>query len=308
MSAFGATPGPTFHVVRARSSTRCTAPCTSRRRRARRARRRAGDVCEPWPLQSSGFGSGCGTGWRRAGRVGVVGVADEVDAALDLRARAGRTAAGSAGSVSGGERRLVAGRRAGAAEVGVRVVDARVDDGDLDALAVEAVQAVPRGGRADQRDAVRCCRASAAAAGERRRRRRSAPSAFTLFVGDLDLDAVVRRLVRGEHGAAERARLLLDRLLLRLQLTFKRGLVGLRQRRCRVDDGDRIGRHLQDHGRRLVAQAERCDGGREVGDRPSGHDRRVVRGGSCRHDPRARIASATPVASARGLLTRAKRT
>ena len=44
------------------------------------------DTCEPWPLQSSGFGSGVRD--RRGvavGRARVIAVPDEVDATLDLR-------------------------------------------------------------------------------------------------------------------------------------------------------------------------------------------------------------------------------
>ena len=70
--------------------------------------------------------------------LGVVAVADEVGAALDTRRGRAEPAPAAVGGGLAAPARLV--RRDGArtAEVRVRVVDPRVDDGDLDAFAVKA--------------------------------------------------------------------------------------------------------------------------------------------------------------------------
>src|SRR5206468_2239357 len=86
-----------------------------------------------------------------AGVVGIVVVADEVGAALDLGG-AGTEKRGVGRGGVGGEGRLVGGRRAGTAEVGMGIVDAGVDDGDLDPLAVDAGDAGPGERRLDPLD------------------------------------------------------------------------------------------------------------------------------------------------------------
>ncbi len=68
MSAFGATPGPMVHelpeIVVALYGPVYVLPFASTPEPAA-----VPATCEPCPLQSSGFGSGCGTGWK-AGSAG----------------------------------------------------------------------------------------------------------------------------------------------------------------------------------------------------------------------------------------------
>src|SRR5262249_30518758 len=83
---------------------------------------------------------------------GVVVVADEVGAALHLgRAGAEKRRVGRRGVHR--ERGFVAVDRSGTAEVLVRVIDAGVDDADLDSLTVHAARAGPGDRRPDARDA-----------------------------------------------------------------------------------------------------------------------------------------------------------
>ena len=198
-----------------------------------------------------------GVGPRDQGRVtrvraGVVVVADEVPAALDargVRAEQGRVGRLGVGRVGG----LVGLDGAGATELGVGVVDAGVDDGDLDALAGEA-RVLP-----DLRDAEVGARGGVAAGVDldgvdgldvgRLCQRRD------VLAGHLDLDAVVGVLHLGQHLAAERLRLVLDGLLLALELVADRGLVapGELLVGLRLDDGDGVARHLDDHADRLGA-------------------------------------------------------
>ena len=137
---------------------------------------------------------------QRVARVGVIAVADEVDTALDARRRRAEQ------PWIGGQRPLRVGRcvrRGGAraAEVGVGVVDAGVDDRDLHALAVQP-QALPDGRSADERDAADVVRLHEL----QRPDRHDAGQRSKLFhavVRDANLDAVVSRLVMGHDGAAE---------------------------------------------------------------------------------------------------------
>src|SRR5262249_52191999 len=134
-------------------------------------------------------------------RVGVVAVADQVGAALDL------------GGIGAEERRIgrrgfvgvrveVRLRRARATEVRVREVDAGVDDGDLDALTVQTVEPVPDRRGADQRNAVDVVRRhelDRADGGHVR----DGTQRVDLVGRDAYLDPVVRGLVLAEDLATE---------------------------------------------------------------------------------------------------------
>ncbi len=192
---------------------------------------------------------------RRVGVVGVVVVADEVDAALDAEAptvdRHRRQRVDGVG-------RLERGDRAGTGEVRVREVDTGVDHGDLDVLAVQAGQAAPHRRSTDQRDALDVVRdhlREAADSGDAVQRRQLGQ----LLAVDPDLDAVVGELIVGEHLAAE----VLDRtgeaVLLALQVGLDRRLlcVGERAGRLGLDNRHRLVRKLDDDGRLAVAEANR---------------------------------------------------
>ena len=136
---------------------------------------------------------------RAAGDIGVVGITDQIGAALDLRC---------AGAEQRRIRRSGAGRRgsgvrlgrARSAEVRVRVVNAGVDDRDLDMLAAEPGRALPDLRCADEWHADRIVAAEALHrydlhdARERRERGEFAAR-------DLHLDAVERIVIAGEHAA-----------------------------------------------------------------------------------------------------------
>ncbi len=150
-------------------------------------------------------------------RIGVIAVADEIGAALDTRRRRAE------------ERRVGRGRlrrmggcvgrgRARAAEVGVGVVDAGVDDRDLHALAVQP-EVLPDGRSADERDAAQVVRlhelqrADRDHAGQRGK-------LFHPVSGDANLDAVVGRAVIGDDGAAEAFDAAAHALMLAFQLAL----------------------------------------------------------------------------------------
>ena len=131
------------------------------RRRCRSCRSRARRSRPPYPRRASrarcsraGSGPGAGSAGSRRVRIGVVVVADQVDAALDARGR--RAEQRRVGGRGVGRVRRVVGAPTvpGPPKFGVRVVDAGVDDRDLDALAVQAGEAVPHGRRADERHAA----------------------------------------------------------------------------------------------------------------------------------------------------------
>ncbi len=74
--------------------------------------------------------------------VRIVRVADEIDAAFDLW-RLGTDEAGIRSPRVIGQGGLEGGHGAGATEIRVRVVDARVDHGDLDVFAFKGRRALP---------------------------------------------------------------------------------------------------------------------------------------------------------------------
>ena len=164
-------------------------------------------------------------------------------------------------------RRVVGeGRRYAAAvparRIGVRVVDARVDDGDLDALTVEAVEAVPYRRGADERhtaDVVDGHRVD----GPHGLNARQSLEIRRLRGRDPDLDAVVGELVVAEDLAAEALDRALDGVLLGLELALEGVLIALAQRvaRIRVGDCDRIAGHLHHERLGRPADAERRHGG-----------------------------------------------
>ena len=182
---------------------------------------------------------------RRRGGVGVVRVANEVGAALDAR-RGGAEQRGVRGLRLRGVGRVVGGHRAGAAEVRMRVVDARVDDADLDALAgVAGVLPYLRNPEERHRDGV------VERVGARRvdrddvRQRRDGVDGL---LRERELDAVVGRLHLGDDPAA----LALDRagdgVLVLLQAALDRVALarGELAALLRLDDGDGVARHLDD--------------------------------------------------------------
>jgi hypothetical protein len=193
----------------------------------------------------------------RVGPVGVVVVADEVEAALDARRRGTEQRSVGRSSVRG-VRCVVGGNRAGAAEVRVRVVDAGVDHGDLDLLAVQAIDAVPHGGSTDQGNA-----ALVVGLHGRKRPYRDDVGDVRDLVGlaavDANLEAVVRGLVVGHDGAAQLLDGLLDARLRDLELGLDRVLLGVAQLAVGVplDECRRVARYLNHHCGGAVAQAKR---------------------------------------------------
>ena len=186
---------------------------------------------------------------RDAGRiVGVVGVTDQVDAALDLRRirseqrRIGRQRA---------RRRRRRERRhgTGATKIGVRVIDAGVDDRDLDVLAAQVLGTLPDGGRADVRhahgviDLVRHYGHDADDAWQTRKPRQ-------LAALDVDLDAVHRVGVMREYLAPAAGNRRLDAgvlradsrvnvgMILRADRVINGGCTGLGDRGVAHDDHD----------------------------------------------------------------------
>ena len=192
---------------------------------------------------------------RRAPGVSVVIVADQVGASLDLGSvRPEQRRIGRLGAM--GEGRVEGRRRPRTAEVRVREVRARVDDGDLDALAVERRRAAPHRGRADERDADRVDRLVGEdgldAHDARQPRHRG-----ELRRRGAHLDAVDGVLHLGEHGAAHRLDAGSYRVLLLAQAIGDRASLGLGDLlpgRAAADHRDRITGHLQNHGERLGPQ------------------------------------------------------
>ncbi len=158
-------------------------------------------------------------GVRGNGGRGIVVIADEVVAHRNLGAREGhRRAVGIGGRQRGvvGQAVRVVGRVARAAEVGVVVVDAGVDDGDLDARTGVAGRS-PGLGRAYVRHALserRLVDRDQVDAGHARHRRERRQ------IGGLhvDVDAVVRILHLADDDAAGLADGIDDRLLVGLDL------------------------------------------------------------------------------------------
>src|SRR5262245_18679289 len=98
--------------------------------------------------------------WNALTRVGVVGVsvvivAHEIETALDLGRRVRSEQGRVRRLVGAGRGRVERGGGARPTEVGVGVIDTGVDDGDLDAFAVHAIDAIPYLRRADVRHALR---------------------------------------------------------------------------------------------------------------------------------------------------------
>ena len=195
----------------------------------------------------------------------VVVVADEVGAAFHLgrvRPEQRRICL----LCAGGGCRLERGDGAGAAEVGVRVVDPGIDDRDLDAFAAQTRRALPHHRRANERHAHRVVRTmlqnrqdldDARQRGERR----------DLVAIDFDLDSVQGMAEALEHAAAATRDFGFDALMLGRNLVFDRApLIGGERAfrdacpRCR----DGFGRH-DDHDLDAAAalHAERNDGRHE---------------------------------------------
>ena len=99
----------------------------------------------------------------------------------------------------------------------MRVVDAGVDHGDLDPLAVEAGQAIPHAGGADQRHTADVVRLHQLDRPDRRDAGQFGEFAELAAV-DPHLDAVVGDLVVGQDGAAELGDPAPETVLRRLQL------------------------------------------------------------------------------------------
>ena len=213
----------------------------------------------------------------RAARVGVVVVADEVDAALHAR-RVGAVERRVGRFGAGGVRRLVGGRGAGAAEGGVRVVDAGVDDRDLHTLAGVA-RALPHLGHAEERhrdcvvESVGAHRVHGDDAGQFRDR-------VELVGGHGCLHAVVRRLHLRLNFAALVGDLVGDPVLRALQLVFDRLAlpVGELAALLGLHDRDGVSGHLDDD-RHPPVGADRLRRERRV-------DRPVRRRGA---EPRRRV-------------------
>ena len=171
-------------------------------------------------------------------------------------------------------RRVVGRHGAGATEIGMRIVDAGVDHGNLDVLAVQA-EVLPHAGRADQRDAVRVGRAHHLQrphgddAGQRRELCR-------LVARDPNLDAVVRRLVRVDDGATQRLDLALERILRALERVLGCVFFGLRELPAGgfLLDGHRIAAELHHNIYGVLAETDRRPCGRDQG-RAIGHGLRA---------------------------------
>ena len=139
---------------------------------------------------------------RRAagGGIGVVGIADQIDTALDLgrqrpeQRRVGGCGAGGSGSLEGRD-------RAGAAEIGMGVVDTGIDNGDFHALTLVLLRQLPSLGRANERHAdgvvgrINAHRLDGHHAGQGAQR-------GDLVARDADLDAVQRALKVAQHHTA----------------------------------------------------------------------------------------------------------
>ena len=201
----------------------------------------------------------------RAGRVGVVAVTDEVDPALHLgRGRPEARGVGRGftdrqlGRIGGAQTLRLSPRSHGAwtAEIGMGVVDAGVDDADLDSLAVEPVHAVPHCRRPDVGDTTGVVGGDGGH-GTNTHHALQAGQVARSVRGDDDLDPVVRRLVVAKHRAAQSFDLVLDRLLLSLQLSLELFLLTIGQRAgsvC-VRNRHRVPGKLDDHCGRRCAQA-----------------------------------------------------
>ena len=189
-------------------------------------------------------------------RVRVVAVADQIGAALDARGRwpeqrrVRRRRLGGVGS-------LVRVRRSRTAEVGMGVVDAGVDDADLDAFAVEA-QGLPDRRRADHRHAVHVGpldRKEGAHRDHARQRRQLRD----LVAGNAHLDAVVGGLVVRHHGAAQALDVAMHRALRAAQLRLDLFAFAAFELAARVAllHGHRVARQLDDDRHGLPAQCDR---------------------------------------------------
>ena len=194
----------------------------------------------------------------RTWNVGVVRVTHEVEAAFDLRgcraheARVGWRGARRLGGVP-------CRHRARAAEVGVRVVDSGVDDGDVDAGTGEA-EGAPRLRRADEGNAVDVVNF------ERRHgvdggHARQAGELRNVLLGHDHVDAVVGVLHLADDLGAGRGQLAVELVLLGGELVAD-GLLLARRKRLSALAGvgllhrNRRVRHLQHNGHWPVTQ--RC--------------------------------------------------
>ena len=190
---------------------------------------------------------------QRACDIGVVVVTDQIDTAFDLRrvrpeqSRVGRQRVG-------GECRVE--RRSGArsAEVGVGVVDAGVEDGDLDAFAAHTVYTGPRQRRANARHAD-CVLVGIDPDPQNIDDARNLPQRFDLVLWNPDLEAVDGALKAADDAAARRfdlralARLLaaaicLDGESLGSREFPARSLLYVGDGRTRQDRNDRDGRSI----------------------------------------------------------------
>ena len=180
------------------------------------------------------------------GRVaGVVGVAHEVPASLDARGAGAEPVIVRRVAGSGRCEGLL---RAGAAEGGMGVVDAGVDDGHLDAgTGVTVVlphlihaEVGDGGGVGGLCELHPVHRRDAGQLGQRRR----------VLAGHAHLDAVVGGLDLGAHLAAELRDGGLELVLLGLALGLECLALRLAEacRGCRVDDGDGLGGQLDHDG------------------------------------------------------------
>ena len=175
-------------------------------------------------------------------QAGVI-VSDEVRAALDL-GRIGPEHGGIRGERAVREGRLERRDGPGAAEVRVRVIDARVDDRDLHPLAAEAGDASPDLRDAEERKGRRVCGGERLHGGDAHDRVELG-EARELRPRDLDRDAVVGDLVLRDDASSERFDRRDQRVLSRLQFGFDRVLLcgsELHVGHLGFDDGDRIAR------------------------------------------------------------------
>ena len=192
----------------------------------------------------------------RGSRIGVVAVTHQVDAAFDSGredSKVERVRGRCLDCVFG----VVRGHRAGPAEIGMRVVDAGIDDGDLDAFAMDS-EALPDGRAADQWDAVHV-------AGFGREQRahtddtRQCGQLLELVARDADLDAVVRGLVIGQHRAAHALNVAVQSFLGGPELPLDLVLLTPFELAAQIGllNGDGVATELKHDRHRLLAHSER---------------------------------------------------
>ena len=130
----------------------------------------------------------------------------------------------------------VVGRGSRASKVGVRVINARVDDADLDPLAAKVGRRVPDRRSTDVRDA---CHIVGHVVVHRQQSDHSGyrSELVQLRRWYLDLDPVQRRLELGEDFSTRRLNLRFDRVLVALELVFDLVLLSTDQLSARVGLG-----------------------------------------------------------------------